>query len=525
MAIVNHVGGIVADETWLAADEHHVTGSLYYEIGAGSLGNPVVVTIEAGVIINVDGDFNALYGFDTTSFGKTIIAGTEANKVVARCDPTIIPYPQSAEWVAIWQWENVINEWSYFEVRNATAFMAVGTSQAGLTYAHAHSIINNCKSSNCLQPFMVSSSHSQNVAFDDWFTIDGILVESPWTYIWAHDGAPLAGFTGTNWIKNFAIMEGSPRLHPAAWSERAMLRFNAARTYVCKFDGFLIGTLGRTLLTRDAVIAGQSRTFHFKNVFASWSGGHDVLSSPQGVWGLFRSSIAYRRALLTVEDSIFWHCSQAAVLVDVDVAGEDVTVQYCDFIENCDVPFLYFSNLSTFIHDNCYYYGNYLTDMAVDSVDPQPGHLQWFDWSNAQAPTNVQYTPVFPLDTENVVESGLGADEITIGFDSKTGGNGKRLRGIPFVEYGLVSGGPYPSRAGNPPFATYDRYKAFAKWDTSKGTFATSGHSVTLTGLKPGTTYYYKPCFLDPLGRIAEGAEGNFTTLSAGVEAEIVRRV
>jgi len=123
---------------------------------------------------------------------------------------------------------------------------------------------------------------------------------------------------------------------------------------------------------------------------------------------------------------------------------------------------------------------------------------------------------------ENVPESGLGANGVTITFDSKLGSNNLRLRGVAFVKYGTLSGGPYPHEAGFRPKSKDELFEVFAKWRTDLGSFKTTGHSVTLTNLKPNTTYYYKPCFIDPYFRVAEGAEGSFTTTAVGALDRII---
>jgi len=53
--------------------------------------------------------------------------------------------------------------------------------------------------------------------------------------------------------------------------------------------------------------------------------------------------------------------------------------------------------------------------------------------------------------------------------------------------------------------------KSWTGFDTT-WTWAQTGHSVTINNLKSGTKYYYKACYIDPIGRIAESSEGSFLT-------------
>lgn len=127
--------------------------------------------------------------------------------------------------------------------------------------------------------------------------------------------------------------------------------------------------------------------------------------------------------------------------------------------------------------------------------------------------TNQQANPVHPLEVDNISEGTPDQNGITITYDCKAGTAGsKRLTGLPFIKYGTTSG-TYDMQTKLPPPEDYPLY--WIGWKTDME-WKQTGHSVTLTNLKPGTTYYYKACFVDPFGRLAESEEGDFTTTSSG---------
>jgi hypothetical protein len=122
--------------------------------------------------------------------------------------------------------------------------------------------------------------------------------------------------------------------------------------------------------------------------------------------------------------------------------------------------------------------------------------------------TNEQSAPNKPLTVDNVAESSLTSEGVTITFDSAAGATGYRCDGVGFVRYGTTSG--VYTHETNHPTEYLDLGKAWTGW--SSYSFKTTAHSVALVNLKSGTTYYYQACFIDPLGRIGVSSEGSFTT-------------
>jgi len=129
--------------------------------------------------------------------------------------------------------------------------------------------------------------------------------------------------------------------------------------------------------------------------------------------------------------------------------------------------------------------------------------------------TNARNTPNKPLSVSNIVAGSPTSDSITITFDCAEGSSGNRLYGIGFIKYGTTSG-IYTMQSFVPDEQSLPLY--WINWKTTGGvSFKQTGHSVTLSNLKPGTTYYYKCCFIDPLGRLAESSEDSFTTTDSSV--------
>lgn len=94
----------------------------------------------------------------------------------------------------------------------------------------------------------------------------------------------------------------------------------------------------------------------------------------------------------------------------------------------------------------------------------------------------------------------------------------KRLRrtGLPFIRYGTASG-VYTMGTVRPPETVWGLiYTGIQPIQNGQSfAFNYTGHSLTLVNLKPGTTYYFTPYAIDPLGNLISGSESSFST--AGV--------
>jgi len=154
---------------------------------------------------------------------------------------------------------------------------------------------------------------------------------------------------------------------------------------------------------------------------------------------------------------------------------------------------------------------NYRPDTLYDvSADTQVGTVT--------SRTNAQSSPIKPLEVDNIAEGTPTTSAITITFDCAAGTTSKRSTGLPFIKYGTVSG-VYDMQSFLPDESLWGLY--WIEWYTDMA-WASTGHSVTLSNLKDGTTYYYKCCWVDPLGRLAESTEGDFTTASGGTASTAI---
>ena len=90
-----------------------------------------------------------------------------------------------------------------------------------------------------------------------------------------------------------------------------------------------------------------------------------------------------------------------------------------------------------------------------------------------------------------------------------------RYYGLPFIRYGTTPG-VYTMQSEIPDQSDWGLLWTGLKTTVNGLAFSwkRTGHSVTLSGLKPNTTYYYSCCAYSPLGDLIDGAgsTGNFTT-------------
>lgn len=213
---------------------------------------------------------------------------------------------------------------------------------------------------------------------------------------------------------------------------------------------------------------------------------------------------------ITATGLVAYRCGNTGVMSQT--ASATVNVSYSDVIGGNTYAFRTNNASATLSVDNCHWYGNtQRPDSEINSTS------QWVKTSGTFAdPTNSKATPNKPLTVANIVVGTPTANQVAITFDSAEGfaGEGYRLDGIGFVRYGTTSGvydmsSPYP----------VDENQMALCWiglDTSF-TWRTTGHSVTVKNLKENTTYYMQPCFIDPFGRIAYGAEQTVVTPTSGI--------
>lgn len=498
MAIVNHGADIVGDETWAAADEHHITN--FCAINGGAPGAPIVVTIEVGVVVYFDGNFSIFNGADIGDYGQVNAIGTEVGKIVFREDPTNFPHPQWGVFKGILSGPNSVVDLDWVQVQHGSYFLGFFKVQGAADNANT---VNNCAALHCDDGFWKHGNlgSATDVGYDDYIQVDGLYTEDIKGSFWEWNIA--VDCNGVNLLKNiglFVVKYGF------------ILSTNAKHKITV--ENMLVESMGMAFLSANAAVAGESRAYSFDGLFMTGGG------SDNGGYcgGLAIWNMAFRETVL-VENSSVFAAGRWGVYAPNNLATDIVTIQYSDFIDSHCAGVYYTSGLNVLTLDHLYFEGNHgYTGTDRPAGDPPQG--QWYDVTNAVSPTNIEDTPNFELDVENIVEGVPAANSITITYDAKAGNTSKRLMGIPFIKYGVASG-DLPNIAGLVPWNVKDRVKAFAKWTSEYGVFKTLGHSVTISNLKPGTTYYYKCCFIDPLGRIAEGTEGDFsTTGAAGGAAE-----
>lgn len=494
MGIVNHTGAITSDETWANTDENHITGSVYFNSGAS--GAPIVITIENGQTIYYDGNHYVGYSLDAAKFGKVdCSAGTEAAKIIFQYDPTTDPTPEDGAFNGFLCGYNTIYDLDWVYIKHCAAFIRLYATQDAVDSGIA---INNCACEYSTYVIGNLAPAPEDIDSAGFITIDGLYVN--------------------NIVGSFLIMTTNDLIGPiGTWNNIAIQSTYAELTkcgdakFNFDFNQLLIGAIrdADPLLDQTNKSVGEYHTASFTGLWIT-----------EGIYATLRHKVYFTnrifRGTLTVEDSVFYDsCERGVNLVNTQTTSTFV-IQHCDFIDNCDVGLVYYSTGPSLTLDNLYFRGNYQRDFVGASGSHQDGH--WYDMNNAQSPTNIQATPIFPLNVENVVEGTPGASSITITFDAASGATGKRLPGIGFIKYGDTSG-TLDHIAGAVPVDETERFKAFAKWTSTYGTFKETGHSVTVENLRAGTKYYYKCCFIDPLGRVAEGTEGDFTTAAAPTAA------
>ncbi|MFX0198632.1 MAG: fibronectin type III domain-containing protein [Candidatus Hodarchaeota archaeon] len=503
MAVINHSGAIVMNEVWQACDEHHITGNLFFQGGAP--GNPIVVDVEPSTIINVDGPYWLFYTVGA-NYGRLNCLGTEANKIVFRPDPTIFPTPSvGGDYHGIVTGDNTIIDLNWVDIQHAEFFAIPTTPNA--TNVNSRFMVNNCRGYHCNN--IIRGSDSNDVIADNVLQIDGLLVIGLQNSFFNGSGYA-TDFRGTttiknvaiNWVYNYLMEEGFIRPHPNS-------KVNI------EIDGMLIGICKPWLVRAGDMTVGEYLNVSLKNFFCWGMGPRVSAAFGGGMCGVWLPNNACR-GTITVEDSTFYGLASSGIGSLNQQATDTLLFRRIDSTYGGSEGIKWYAVNPSVTIDNIYCYGNRSRDLApAIPHQPKDPNNQWWNYDNVQTPTNVLASPNFPVDVENVAESGLGANEVTITFDAKLGSNNLRLRGVEFVKYGTTSGGPYPHEAGARPKSKDELFEVFAKWRTDLGSFKTTGHSVTLTNLKPNTTYYYKPCFIDPYFRVAEGVERIFTTTAA----------
>lgn len=207
----------------------------------------------------------------------------------------------------------------------------------------------------------------------------------------------------------------------------------------------------------------------------------------------------------TVQRSVFYKPFRGVMN---NQASSVTTFAYNDLVECPSNAF--YTNNSTAALNSSYDYVVGCNKKPLDLVDTgSPGTQSW-QQAGAITRTNQATTPNKPLTIDNIAVGTPTTSGVTITFDSAAGATGYRRKGIGFVKYGTISGTYNMSTAPN--FSVVDLAKYWTTWDTSY-VFNTTGHSVTLNNLESGTTYFAVPCFVDPLGLVATGAEQTFTTV------------
>lgn len=521
MAIINHSGKITSDETWASTDEHHIVGNITVE-GVAPPGPKV--TVESGVIINWDGYYQ-IYGeglAGAQNYAEFYAAASDwSNKIFSRPDPTTFPEPSEDEY-------------------------------SGLNSANGLALILRFVHVQCCARWAFAPAYSANGGERGDIDIQKCLVEySVYPLIFRNKANDADGsdFTYKNNIHRFCnkgfFDEDQPGSNPGTvWSgafdvdrcfSYSMYAQNVGHTdnaINCFYDwpfAFTDWVFSHGI----AALGCRDRHSTFKSGFSGpiiWTNCyfgylHQISDTEPAVgtkyWGAINwESEDHEQIVMTecvVVESEHLIRTFGYTTDDPDWYGHD-----CDFFDNNARPLRGKTGSGRGNVDNCHFMGN----------DAMPGvqieHTQNEEqYGDAEGGTHtVSLTPNKPLEIDNIAEGAPGVDSITITFDSKAGPQGRRCDGVGFIKYGIVSGvytecTLFPMNVG-------ERAFAWTQIQTTFGQFKQTGHSVTINNLKAGTTYYYKCCFADPLGRIGESVEGSFVTSVSGYQGfsrNIIRRV
>jgi len=256
-----------------------------------------------------------------------------------------------------------------------------------------------------------------------------------------------------------------------------------------------------TIFSKIVWLAGEGRNYIYTDsdvTFSQWYTNGQKLANNAMIAGNYAGGKA------TVLDCVFFNQQANYSYLRTANATAQIDSSYNDFVSGAGVACD--GTTGTLNSDHDYYAGNALR--PIDLVDTVTGT----QYTALNSHTNAMAAPNHPLSVDNISVGTPEANAVTITYDCAAGTSGKRLYGLPYIKYGTTSG-VYTGQSFLPIPDKFGLY--WIGWYTDKE-WKQTGHSVALSNLKAGTKYYYKCCFVDPLGRLAESAEGDFTTASEG---------
>jgi len=163
---LDHSGTISTSEIWLVADNPHIiTGNL--TIQASGTGIPAVVTLEPGVEVRFDGDFQILVGNNHGSYpGALRAVGTVVSPVLFTSN-AVSPVP--GDWNCIRFYNYAVDDSCFFEY---TTFEYGGSSNTMIYLEYSSPTFNNCTFRNMNQSAISPHNNSSgawifNCSFED----------------------------------------------------------------------------------------------------------------------------------------------------------------------------------------------------------------------------------------------------------------------------------------------------------------------------------------------------------------------
>jgi len=487
MAIVNHSGNIEANETWAATDEHHITANCL--IGDPDPGSSrILVTIESNSQINYNGDYTIYGRNDINAKGEfRAIASDWCNKIFISADPTNFPNQQ---------WHSYNGFSTAFDLDVTLKYCHITCSDFGPVRVypdHAGGLSGNVNIQKCFIEYCDFGPELPMFNLAGTASGDYTLKNCIWWHcgcFWLYwGGTANRTFNGTYDVERHYVYNMTGPIGrdngPREWD----YPFPVFKDWVFddKTGGAPYGTI--QLWVTDG------HTFpDFKNCYF-YNGNEDyaLFLVLDGDWEI------------NIEECVVWKTRQRGFNYSA-AHGGDFWLWYCDFIEctNYAIAGINGSGKGNII--SCYEYGN--RNQLTIETDTSPDAGQHV---NIEGTCVLSLTLNKPLDAETTEVSNVTPNSARVTFNSKAGPRGTRCDGAAFVRYGTSSGN-YTHETIHPQ-SKREIALAWSEIDLSKGQFKQTGHVVDLEGLQNNTTYYFKPCFIGPLGRIAEGAEETFTTL------------
>lgn len=491
MAIVNHNSDVILDETWANTDEHHVT----LNFTVGNVTGGATITVEEDQAIYWDGAYPIAGINQVDNIGHFYaVASDWAHKITIQPDPTLIPEPRMTSMTGI----NTSNKLFLTEryVHTIGALYGVCHVPAANSPVGDRGDIDVqfCVTEMCQNVLYVRNSVDDLDGADlTWKNCIQLNCYTAGFYPYG------TGDPGTIWSGNFDVEQ----IYSIGCDYHQMFK-TSGTYYDFPFDFtrwvFISGKYITGLIGYYWPVGDHHPIPDFSECYFAWQDPYEELvmdgciQQDQTAAVTFTECVEYRSGALILNTS-----GTGSPWYPVDFEVID-----CDFIENRVVPLRCRDGMGLGKITNSYLYYN---NRAL-CVEPG-GSDNEIQYKDCEAGVTLRDTPNMPLEINNISEGSPGQNSITITFDSKAGPSGtSRCYGSAFIKYGVAPG--FYTECTIFPSDFTELSFAWTRIKTEWNEFVKTGHSVTINNLKPNTTYYYKPCFVDPVGRIAEGPEGSF---------------